>query len=149
MFLGKPKVFWPLANDLLAIFDITFHMVQTSGLMSGSKMHHQDTAADIISMWKGACYQSMNIWYKCKEQGSKLNWKKFSHRLRPSAMFSGQLHMEAETQWGAIWVKAHEINSSVYQTAWIYAWRDPLVLSLSILQNYWHIMTTSENDQET
>lgn len=58
MFLGKPKVFWPLANDLLAIFDRTFHMVQTSGLMSGSKMHHQDTAADIISMWKGACYKA-------------------------------------------------------------------------------------------
>lgn len=33
---------------------------------------------------KGACYQRMNICNKCKEQGSKLNCKKFSHRLRLS-----------------------------------------------------------------
>lgn len=54
--------------------------------MAGSKIHHQDTANDIIvtekavdqNMW----YQRMDICNKCKE--TELSLTKSSQRLRPS-----------------------------------------------------------------
>lgn len=37
---------------LLLAFDLTFHLVQTSGLMPDSKIHQEDTADDITSVGK-------------------------------------------------------------------------------------------------